>query len=108
MHEKLRGLIQHTSTLILLPPYLPLSDQLSLQVVDLEEGAGGVDGAHRPDRPHGPPGRPGETFDLLGSTVPEPAPSVDVTAAHGERRIQAVVQRGLPGRLQVCVGSGSE
>lgn len=88
-----------------LPAYLPLSDQLSLQVVDLQEGAAGVDGADRPHDAHGPPRRPGETFDLLGRPVPEPTPSVHIAAAHGQRLVQAAVQRG---RLQVCVRFGSE
>lgn len=60
-------------------------------MVDLEEGAIGVDGADRPDRPHRPPGRSGETFDLFRRPVPEPAASVNITAAHGERLEQAVV-----------------
>lgn len=73
------------------PPYLPLSDQLSLQVVDLKEGAIGADGADRPYRPYRPPDRPGETFDLFRYSVPEWAAFVNVTAAHGERLVQAVI-----------------
>lgn len=91
-----------------LPPYLPLSDQLSLQMVDLEEGAVGAQGAYRPDCSYGPPGRPGQTFDLLDLSLPKPAPSVHIAAAHGERLVQAAVKRGLPGRLQVSVGGGPE
>ncbi len=64
--------------------YLPLSNQLSLQMVNLKEGAAGADGADRPDHSHWPPVRPGETFDLLRRPVSEPTAFVDVTAAHGE------------------------
>ena len=72
-------------------PYLPLSDQLSLQVVDLEEGAAGADGADRPHHPHRPPGGSGETFDLFSRPVPEATASVYVAAAHGERLVQVLV-----------------
>lgn len=60
-------------------------------MVDLQEGAVGADGADRPDNSYRPPGRPWETFDLFHCPVPEPAASVNVSAAHGERRVQAVV-----------------
>lgn len=81
-------------------PHLPLADQLSLQVVDLVEGAVGGHSADRPDDPHRPPGRPGEAFDLLlRRPVAEPAASVH--AAHGQRLEVAVVQRQLPRHLQV-------
>lgn len=74
-----------------LPSYLPLSDQLPLQMIELEEGAIGADGADWPDRPHRPPGRPGEDFNFFCYPILEPAASVNVTAAHGERFIQAVI-----------------
>lgn len=60
-------------------------------MVDLEEGAIGADGADRPDRPNRPPGQSGETFDLSRCAVPEPSASVNVTAAPGQRLVQAVV-----------------
>lgn len=82
-------------------PYLPLSDQLSLQMVNLEEGPAGGDGADRPDRPYGSPEGSGETFDLYCGPIPKA--SADVTAAHGQRLVQAVVQRGRPRCLQVRV-----
>lgn len=88
MFAQLEDWSQHASSA---PPYLPLSDQLALQMVDLEEGAIGADGADRPDHPNGPPGRSGQTFNLLRCLLPEASASVDVAAAHGERLVQAVV-----------------
>lgn len=85
--------------------YLPLPDQLSLQVIDLDEGSAGADGTDRPDRPHRPPGK---NFDLFRHPVPKAAPPVNVAAAHGEGLVQAVVQRWHAGRLQVRVGLGSD
>lgn len=73
-------------------------------MVDLEEGDVGASGADRPDRPDGPPGRSGEK----SCPIPKPSASVDVTAARGQRLGQAVVQRGLPGHLQVRVGLDPE
>lgn len=60
-------------------------------MVDLEEGAIGADGADWPDHPYRSHGQSGETFDLFHCPVPEPAASVNVTAAHGQRLEQAVV-----------------
>lgn len=60
-------------------------------MVDLEERTIGADGADWPDHPHRPPGRSGETFDLFRCPVSKPTASVHVTAAHGERLVQAVV-----------------
>lgn len=85
------GLLQCTFKTPHLPPYLPFSDQLSLQMIDLEEGATGADGTDRPYHPYRPPGGSGETFDLFHQPVPEPAASVNVTAAHGERLVQTVI-----------------
>ena len=105
------SLSQHTSTRIALPPHLPLSDQLPLQVVDLEEGATGVDGADGPDGPdcpYRPPGRPGEILDFLSHPVPETTAPVEIATAHGEGLIQTAVQRGCPDCLQVRVRFGSE
>lgn len=95
-HYSCRSVVSLTKELLKknnlsLPPYLPLSDQLSLQMVDLEERTIGADGADRPDHPHRPPGRSGETFDLFRCPVPKPTASIHVTAAHGERLVQAVV-----------------
>lgn len=73
------------------PPYLPLPNQLSLQVVDLEEGAVGADSAEGPDRPHGPPGQSGGALDLLRRPAPEAPDSGHVAAARGERPAQAAV-----------------
>lgn len=77
-------------------------------MVELQEGAAGADGADGPDDTDGPPGRPGEAFDLFHCPIPKAAAFADVAAAHGERLVEAVVQRGHPGHLQVCVGLGSE
>jgi len=80
--------------------HLPLPHQLSLQVVDLEEGpVGAGGGAERPHRPHGPPGRSGGALALGG----EPA-----AAAHGEGPEGTVVRRGPRRRRQVAVGFGPQ
>lgn len=71
-------------------------------MVPLEERPG------RPERPNGSPEGSGETFDLYCGPVPRPRASADVTAAHGQRLGQAVVQRARPHRLQVRVGLDPE
>lgn len=90
------------------PSYLPLPDQLSLQIVNLEERPSGGGGADWPDRPNGSPGASGETLDLHEGPIPEASASADVTAADGQRLVEAVVQRGRPRRLQVGVGFDPE
>lgn len=77
-------------------------------MVDLEERAAGGDSGDRPDRPNGSPQASGETCDLHRGPVPKASASAEVTAAHGQRLGQAVVQRGLPGGLQVSVGLDPE
>lgn len=77
-------------------------------MVDLEEGPAGGGAADRPDRPNGSPEAPGETFDLDCAPIAKASASADVTAAHGQRLVQAVVQRGRPRRLQVGVGLDPE
>lgn len=79
--------------LIKTPPssYLPLSDQLSLKMVNLEERTSGGESSDRPDRPNGSSEGSGETFDLYSGLIPKASAFADVTAAHGQRLVKAVV-----------------
>lgn len=88
--------------------HLPLSDQLSLQVIHLWEGGGRADGAHGPDYPHRSSGGSGQSFSLLCFSVSESTTSGNACAAHGERFAQAVMYGGLPSCLQVCMKVGPE